>query len=363
MNWFKKLKLQYHLRDCKQNVVKATVLKMGAEGVQNLLKRLEKLTAEEMFTVLHLQRFGVKLTPHITEAFLKSGTNLGNKRLEVQQVIVRRLGLCNLYQMFHGVEGRKAIDRLFDISSQDSRQGTMLYYGEHEEYWNDMPAQVRYDLALYLPYSDLSKKNVRLLECLTDTYGLRLAYDADMRDKNRTWLRTRELLPYVTEKALKNFLEALPPVEVAQVQWLLFWQKRELLPVAVAVSGCCDAKIEGYLIACGALPEEAVKRNFCFPQNFSVLMEKWGAEKMLRLLPDGWKREYTELVEWITMYDQPQNLKFDEDIPYPPKKFLLADDRLCLCYIDAGGKLSSKDIDKMMEFGKYDWVARYFNRS
>lgn len=356
-----------------RNYVNSVKAGMGDNGVAALINDLKRLSTSDMLSVIDLRgKIDVGSFEQAVELFLQEPKDLSRESLEDLKTIVTALGFDRVYHLFTDKHfrgsGVEAVRNIFAALTPEQRQmsmahGLFRYYGElSDSSWENSPEIMeflanRFVVAVSLVQNtDVSPE---LIEYLTDGYALNIAYNKCVSERDTEYGLLAEVMDYASEIGVASFLKDEEiNLELKQLQTTLFLKEKKTLVSVIKAVGCASPEIERNMLFNRILPEESVQLDFCFPQNFSMLMETFGAEKVKSLFPDGYKKSCPSLWNWVLTDREPEKVDRNKCSGYE-WSFLLADDKLCSRYISEGGELYQEDILTLLGYGKDNLIKLY----
>ena len=356
-----------------RNYVNSVNVGMGHNGVEALINDLKRLSTSDLLSVINLRgKIDVGSFEKAVELFLNEPKDLSRESLDNQKTIVTALGFDRVYHLFTDKHfrgsGVEAVRSIFAASTPEQRrmamsEGLFRYYGElSDNSWESSPEIMEFLAGCFveaISHSFGTHASPELIEYLADGYALNIAYDECAGKKNTDYGLLAEVMDYASETGIAEFLKDTEnQLTVKTLQTTLFLKEKKTLVSVVKAVGCASPDIERNMLFNGILPEESVQLDFCFPQNFSMLMETFGAEKVISLFPDGYKKSCSNLWNWVLTDREPEKFNRNRCSDYE-WKFVLADDKLCIRYINQGGKLYKEDILMLLSYGKDNLIKLY----
>ncbi len=365
--------LRFLYSDKVRNYVNSVKVGMGHSGVEALIDDLKRLSTSDLLSVIDLRgKIDFASFEKAVQLFLNEPKDLSRESLENQTTIVTALGFERVYHLFTDKHfrgsGEEAVRNIFAAITPEQRRmamadGLFHYYGElSDNSWENSPEIMEFLAGQFVEavsHSFGADASPELIEYLTDGYALIIAYDKCASEKNTDYDLLAEVMDHASEIGIAEFLKNTEnQLTVKTLQTTLFLKEKKTLVSVVKTVGCASPEIERNMLFNGILPEESVQLDFCFPQNFSMLMETFGAEKVESLFPDGYKKSCSNLWNWVLTDREPEKLDRNRCSGYE-WSFVLADDKLCTQYINQGGKLYKEDILMLLGYGKDNLIKLY----
>ncbi|MDR1694413.1 MAG: hypothetical protein LBR70_04395 [Lactobacillaceae bacterium] len=386
-NFFRKLGFWLGNRGSENNLFRASALTKGDYGAIKHVNRVEFVEADELLDILTMRRnvregnydeeyiknFG-KAYESATRKFLISPDGIAKIDARDQLKIALALGLHEIVALyddkyFNANENESGVDHiegLFDYATQEEREallhGFMMYFSKsgRKVHWT-----VEHE-DLFMFITDKLVENVHgydafispeLAQYLIDAFGLDISFN---KANNHAFIDTMD---YASAEGLAKFfvqaqkrLNEKEKLRLPIIENLLYLRNKETLLNMVGAIGCYNPNIEGFLIYEGILPEGSISKQLCHPVNFTMLLEKYGAEKVAELYPEGYKQQMPQLLEWIQGYESGE-LHIAGRYRSPLQmRYVLSDDKLCRAFM-ANDALSADDIEYLTALRKFSIIS------
>lgn len=371
-----------------RNFVSSVFFGMGADGVEKLIRDLNRLSTSDMLSMIKMRsKLSDQAFADAVKLFLDSSENLSQATAKQQRDIVMSLGLQSVYKMF---SDESSVKEIFAQASGSEREthllcGLIQYYQEmvKPEEWKSSPEVMEFlaDKFVKYPNSCVNAMSPKLVTFVVDVYGLEIAASPDYTNaREHDFSKLIKALDYASEEGIVDFFTnswVRIALRMDKLQNLLLIQNKATLQTVVATVGCSSANVERNLLFNGCLPESSIRKNFCFPQNFTMLMDSFdkskhesfsklmaGFEKtsIAELFPEDYKRKYEYLWEWVLTNRLPAEAIKREKCSEFEWSFLLADDKLCRHYIAQNGEFTDQDIATLLQLGKDNIIHEYRNK-
>lgn len=363
-----------------RNFVSSVFFGMGAAGVENLIRDLNRLSTGDMLSMIKMRsKLSDQAFADAVKLFLRSSENLSQASTKQQRDIVMSLGLQSVYKMF---ADENSVKEIFAQASKGERNthlldGLISYYQEmvKPERWKSSPEVMEFLADAFVNYPSIHAyaMSPKLTTFVVDCYGLEIAASPDYTKAHEyDFSRFINALDYASEQGIVDFFTNSPvriTLKMDKLQNLLLIQNKATLQTVVATVGCSSADVERNLLFNGGLPESSIKKNFCFPQNFTMLMDSFDKSKhesfsksIAELFPEDYKRKYQYLWEWVLTNRLPAEAIKHEKCSEFEWSFLLADDKLCRHYIAQNGEFTDQDIATLLQLGKDNIIHEYRNK-